>query len=244
MGGNAPIPFHLSPNIAPASPLSPVRCASSPDVCTNSTHHSEDSFAQAFTSIKTTDESSSSSRMNILEAISRSDSNLSLHELHSKSFIDGSVSHNNSISEASGLDMSVTSNHLCTTQDSVGLNNSAVDACGTSNPQNIDSASSENETNKENSFSGVGSKPRERHISGQLRTPDQKLRIMTPSTREKGLKKTRFQSIVRSYSASFDFVPLKSSAEQPGMSMKDWRVAVVYIPTSLSIIAYHLLVLI
>ena len=204
---NAPIPFHLSPNIAPASPLSPVRCASSPDVAASSIVHSEDSFTQAFTSIKHTDESSSSSRMNILECISRSDSNISLSELQSKSAIENGSLNNSSIVEMP-LNMSISS--------TTGVSD-PVDGVFASPGTNVTSTLSAPTSNIDHNKENHNSSGWERHLSSHMKTPDQKLRMVTPSTKEKGQKKTRFQSIVRSYSANFDYVPLKSSTEQPGM---------------------------
>lgn len=71
-----PIPFHLSPSGDDAtSPMSPVVCASSPERG-HSAAVSDDSFSQAFTSIKTTTDDSLSSRSHLLEQLAQTDSSI------------------------------------------------------------------------------------------------------------------------------------------------------------------------
>ena len=146
--------------------------------------------------------------MNILECISRSDSNISLSELQSKSAIDNGSLNNSSIVEMP-LNMSISS--------TTGVSD-PVDGVFASPGTNVTSTLSAPTSNIDHNKENHNSSGRERHLSSQMKTPDQKLRMVTPSTKEKGQKKTRFQSIVRSYSANFDYVPLKSSTEQPGKS--------------------------
>lgn len=189
----APIPFPLSPTVGPVSPLTAAQCASSPDT-NRYAAHTEDSFSQAFTSIRATDESDTSSHLHILETICQSDS---AQSLQSKSLAD--LSHN----------MSQGSEPL------VSLNSTGITASDATSP----SIMSETDMSEKPSFSDEKenqvNKPTQHSI--QMRTPDQKLRKLTSSTREKRSKRTRFQSIVRSYSVNFDErVTQKIAGEWPG----------------------------
>lgn len=75
-GEGGPIPFSLSPQAGPVSPFSKGWCSSSPDLNSNNRDLTDDSFSQAFTSIKTTDSSANSSSCHFLESLETSDGHM------------------------------------------------------------------------------------------------------------------------------------------------------------------------
>lgn len=184
----APIPFHLSPNIGPVSPVSPARCTSSPDFCT--TPH--DSFADAFTSIKTTDDSESSSPFHISEEIGNS---INIQSRQSKSSFAESLSANSSFS---------CEQTECGANKSVGENLSPREDVQAGLQISCDTKHLSPDQSSENA-------------SCDMVTPEQKLKVLTPTSKEQ--KRTRFQSIVRSHSATFERDSLKTS-NMPGSCNK------------------------
>lgn len=196
--GTAPIPFQLSPNTSSIAPLSPGLYTSSPEGCRPCPTAAEDSFSQAFTSIKTTDESAaSSSRLCILETGCSTDTS---QLLESKSFIDN-------MSMSSDVDIADSDPRIlfssCSESNIVNTNATHESTKLTHNER----LTSRND--KEN-YAEVT-----KRLSNPMLTPDHKLRLLTPTSKERRSKRTRFQSIVRSHSANFERSPI-SSQHMPG----------------------------
>lgn len=185
VGRNAPIPFHLSPSVEPGSPLSPARYASSPDVSIQVT---DDSFAQAFTSIKTTDDSMSS-RSCLLENLARTDSSISTsQEIHSM---------DSSLHDASNCSDKQSNELMVTARDQIlsSCSRSLSDALATSSETAATDATST--------------------ASDMYQTPDSKENI--PKAQLPKPRRAHFQSVVHSYSDNYDKYSFRSSNDHPGM---------------------------
>ena len=166
---SAPIPFHLSQSVESVSPLSPAQCSSSPETKKRAPVH--DSFTEAFTSIKNTDDSGST-RFPMLEGAVNSISSQSLQSLNESS----------SFSNEMQCDSCNVSSNM-TSETGAVLHH-----------DNLHHSSTEEEN---------------------IKTPDQKVQKKVPM--ENKPKKTRFQSIVRSHSATYERSPMIASDNMPGL---------------------------
>lgn len=232
---SAPIPFHLSPSTSPTSPISPGRCASSPELCSNHPV-SDDSFNQAFTSIKTTDDSMSA-QSQLLESSIQSDSSLYHNASGRAMLIPCTAPPPNNVSSSSsseavtpeGMDVSCTSGSPNTEKrlpSDTTDTNLPRDATDTYVPRDATDTyvlrdATDTYVPRDITDTYLPRDVTVKHLSED--TPDRAestrlLDISNTSVRSSSQepRKTRFQSNIQSYSATYDTVSFRNTGDHPG----------------------------